>query len=134
MRKNGAVRFDDLIEKFKVEFAGTLGWTVDVSFLAEGGGPQDNVLLPDDFAENTYQIGNAHEMLSIIKSGLIPGGRSLRRDRQSVFFTSVNPMCARKDLEEFQYDLNKPRIAVYKNTVKKSHQQPVYWWCLVLGN
>ena len=32
--------FDDLIEKFKGEFADTLGWTVDawVSFLAKGGG------------------------------------------------------------------------------------------------
>ena len=25
---HGAERFDDLFEKFKVEFAGTLGWTV----------------------------------------------------------------------------------------------------------
>ena len=40
--KDGAVRFDDLIEKFKVEFDGTLGWTVDawVSFFAKGGGPK----------------------------------------------------------------------------------------------
>ena len=34
---------------------------------------QDNVLVPDDFAEYSYHIGNAHEMHSIIKSGLIPG-------------------------------------------------------------
>ena len=146
--KAGAVRFEDLIEKFKVEFAGTLGWTVDawVSFLAKGGGEkkrfqywldpyssnqflyfqaiqghsggnivdpllQDSALLPDDLTEYIYHIGNAHEMHSIIKSGLIPGGRSLRMDRQSVFFTAVNTMCARKDLEEVQYDLDKPRIA-----------------------
>ena len=76
---------------------------------------QDNVLLPDDFAEHTYHIENAHLMHSIIKSGLIPG-ESLKRDRQSVFFTAVNPMYANQDLEEVQHDLDKPRIAVYKNT------------------
>ena len=77
---------------------------------------QDHVLSPDDFAEYIYHIGNAHDMHSIIRSGLIPGGRSLKRDRQSVFFTTVNPMYANQDLEEVQYDLEKARIAVYKNT------------------
>ena len=40
--KDGSVRFEDLIEKFKVEFVSTLGWTLDawVSFLAKGGGPK----------------------------------------------------------------------------------------------
>ena len=66
---------------------------------------QDNVLLPDDVAEYIYHIGNAFEMHSIIKSGLIPGGKSLGRDRQSVFFPAVNPM-------------DEPRIAPYKHTWK----------------
>ena len=37
---DGAVRFDDLIERFKEKFVGTLQWTVDawVSFLAKRGG------------------------------------------------------------------------------------------------
>ena len=47
-----------------------------------------------------YHTGNAKEMHSIIKSGLIPGGRSLKKYRQSVFFTAVNPMYTGKDLEE----------------------------------
>ena len=47
---------------------------------------QDNALLPDDFAEFIYHIGNDNDFHSI--SGLIPGGRSLRKDRQSVFFTA----------------------------------------------
>ena len=36
---DGAVRFDDLIEMFKVKFVGNLQWTVDawVNFLAKGG-------------------------------------------------------------------------------------------------
>ena len=41
----------------------------------------NNVLLPDDFAEYIYHIGNAHEMHSIMKSGLISGGRSLRKEQ-----------------------------------------------------
>ena len=72
---------------------------------------QDNALLPVDFAEYIY-----HDMHAIIQGGLIPGGKSLKRDRQSVFFTAVNPMYASQDLEEIQYDLDKPRIAVNKNT------------------
>ena len=39
---DGAVRFDDLIEEFKVKFVGTSEWTVDAwtTFLAKGGGPK----------------------------------------------------------------------------------------------
>ena len=39
---DGAVRFDDLIEKFKGKFVGTSEWTVDAwtTFLARGGGPK----------------------------------------------------------------------------------------------
>ena len=52
------------------------------------------MLLPDDFAEYIYHIGNANELHALhrYESGLIPGGKSNRRDRQSVFFTAVNPM------------------------------------------
>ena len=37
---------------------------------------QDNELLQDDFTEYIYHIGNAFEMHSIFKSGLIPGGKA----------------------------------------------------------
>ena len=38
-----------------------------------------------------------------------------KKERQALFFTAVSPMCV--DLHrEFEYDLNNPRIAVYKNT------------------
>ena len=87
---------------------------------------QDNVLLPYDFAEYINHIVNGCDMHSIILSGLIPGGRSLKRDRQSVLFTAVNPMYANQDLEEVQYDPDKPRIAVYNNTWRV-HQNTVYW-------
>ena len=35
----------------------------------------NNVLLPEDFTEYINHIGNAFEMHSILKSGLIPGGK-----------------------------------------------------------
>ena len=73
---------------------------------------QDNVLLPNDFADYIYHIGNAHDMHSIIQGGLITGGKRLKRDRQSVFFTAANPMYANQDLEEVQYNKDKPRITV----------------------
>ena len=37
---------------------------------------------------------------------------SLKRDRQSVFFKTVKTMCANQN----QYDLDKPRVVVHKNT------------------
>ena len=93
---------------------------------------QDIVLLLDDFAEYIYHIGNGHDMHSIIQGGLIPGGKSLKRDRQSMFFTAVNPMYANQDPEEVQYYLDKSRIAVYKNNWI-IHQNTVYWCSLKLA-
>ena len=53
---------------------------------------QDNVLLQDDFIEYIYHVGNAHDIHSIIQSGLSPGCTSLRKGRHAVHFTTVNPM------------------------------------------
>ena len=52
---------------------------------------QDNVLIPNDFFEYIYHIGCAINLHSIMNSGLIPGGHNLSK-RQTVFFTSVDPM------------------------------------------
>ena len=87
---------------------------------------QDNVLLPEDVTEYINHIGNASEMHSIIRGGLIPGGRSLERDRQSVFFTTVNPMDDDQSTEESLCDLDKPRIVPCRNTWMP-HQNTVYW-------
>ena len=53
----------------------------------------DNVLLPDDFAVYIYHVGNAHDMHSIIQCGLIPGGKSLKKDKQSVCFSQPWTRC-----------------------------------------
>ena len=68
--------------------------------------------------------GNASELNSTIRSGLIPGGRSLKRGRQAVFFTAVNPMKGVFGMEETPRHLTKPRVAPYKNTWKR-HQNTV---------
>ena len=73
-----------------------------------------------------YHIGNAFDMHSIIKSGLIPGGKSLRRDRQSVFLTALDPMDTEHDRREVEHDLSKLRITPYKHTWR-AHHKTVYW-------
>ena len=85
---------------------------------------QDNVLLPNDFIEHIDHVGNSHDLRSIIQSALILGGKSLRKDTHAVFFTAVNPVRANQH-KEVDFDLTKPRIAVYKNTWK-IHQNTVY--------
>ena len=45
-----------------------------------------------DFTEYIHHVGNASELNFMIRNGLIPGGKSFKRGRQAVFFTSVNPM------------------------------------------
>ena len=52
---------------------------------------------------------------SIIESGLIPCGKDIKKGRQTVFFTAVNPMSLHLH-KQWDYDVTKPRIAVYKQT------------------
>ena len=74
---------------------------------------QDNALLPDDFVEHIYHVGSCHDLHSIIQSGLISGGKSVKKERHVVFFTVVNPMFV-DQYKEVEYDLTNPRIAVNK--------------------
>ena len=86
---------------------------------------QDNVLIPNNFFEYIYHIGCAVSLHSITNSGLIAGGQNSSRERQTVFFTAVNPMNKNhKDPQEL--DLTKPRLALYKQKWKR-HQDTVYW-------
>ena len=86
---------------------------------------QDNVLLPSDFAEYIYHVGSSLDMHSIILSGLMPGGKDVKRGRQTVFFTAVNPMFAHLHKQR-DHDVTKPTIAFYKQKWK-IHQITVYW-------
>ena len=77
------------------------------------------------FFEYTYHIGCAVSLHSITNSGLIAGGQNSSRERQTVFFTAVNPM--NKDHKDpYKLDLTKPRLASYEQKWRR-HQDTVYW-------
>ena len=59
---------------------------------------QDNVLIPNNFFDYISHIGCAVSLHSITNSGLIAGGQNSSRERQTVFFTAVNPNKSHKDL------------------------------------
>ena len=71
---------------------------------------QNNVLLPKGFTEYINHVGNVSEIQPIIRSGLVPGGQTLKRGRQSVFFTKVKPMEDDNCMDETPCDLTKPRL------------------------
>ena len=75
---------------------------------------QDNVLIPGDFFEYIYHIGWAINLHSIMNSGLIPGGQNLRK-RQTVLFTSVDPM-NKEHQDPETVDLKAPRLSQYMQT------------------
>ena len=86
---------------------------------------QDNVFIPDNFFEYIYHIGCAISLHSITNSGLIPRGQISSRERQTVFFTAVNPM-NKNHRDPQELDLTKPRLASCKLKWKR-HQNTVYW-------
>ena len=71
----------------------------------------DNVLIQNDFFEYICHIGCAINLHSIVNSGLIPGGQNLSK-RQTVFFTSVDPM-NKEHRHPNEIDLEAPRLAWY---------------------
>ena len=88
-------------------------------------------MLPSDFAEHVYHFGSSHEAHSIIQSGLIPGGNDVQKGRHAVFFAAVNLMFI-DHYREREYDLTKPRIAVYTHNWK-IHQNTMCWCNLRLA-
>ena len=86
---------------------------------------QDNVLIPNSFIEYIYHIGCAVSLHSITNSGLMAGGQNSSRERQTVFFTAVNPMSKdHRGPQELHF--TKPRLAAYKQESKR-HEDTVYW-------
>ena len=86
---------------------------------------QDKVLIPNGFFKYIYHFGCAINLHLITNSGLILGGQNVSR-RQTVFFTSVDPMNKEhRDLEKI--DLEAPRLAWYHQKKWKKHQNTVYW-------
>ena len=86
---------------------------------------QRNVLIPNNFFEYINHAGCAVNLHSVTNSGLIAGGQKSSRDRQTVFFTAVNPM-HKNHQNPKELDLTKPRLASHKQKWKV-HQDTVYW-------
>ena len=85
---------------------------------------QDNMFIPSSFFEYIYHIRRAINLHSITNSGLIPGGQNLSKERQTVFFTSVDPMNkGHKDPNNI--DLDAPRLAKCKQKVEKTSRHGV---------
>ena len=85
---------------------------------------QDNVVILDGCFKYSYHVGCAINLLSIINSGLIPGGQNLSH-RQTVFFLPVDPM-DNNHKDPDMIDLNVPRHAQYMHKAWKRHQNTVY--------
>ena len=50
----------------------------------------------------------------------------MSKERQTVFFTAVNPLIKEHE-DPYEIDLNAPRLAWYKQNKWKRHQDTVYW-------
>ena len=84
-----------------------------------------NVLIPKNFFEFIDHVGSCFNLHSYVQSGLIAGGKTCARDRQTVFLTAVDPM-DQNWVEQEGIDLTKPRRAAYKQNWKIS-QDAVCW-------
>ena len=84
---------------------------------------EDNVLFTSDFAEHIFHVGSSHDTHSIIHSD--PVGKDVKKGRHGMSLTAVNPMYIDRYREK-DYDVTKPRTAVYKHNWKV-HQNAVCW-------
>ena len=84
------------------------------------------MLLLDNFARHIYHVGSSHDTHSIIQSGLIPGGKDVKKGRHAEFFAAVIPMYIDHHREK-DHDVTKPRIAVYIHNWKIL--QNIVYWC-----
>ena len=85
---------------------------------------QDNVLIPNDFFEYMYHIGCAINLHSM-NSGLIRGEQNLSK-RQTVFFTSVDPM-NKEHRDPNDIDWKHRVLHGASGKTSKKHQNTVYW-------
>ena len=68
-----------------------------------------HVAFPHKWKEFLFHIGCSFYVTSILKSGLIAGGRESKEERQTIFFTPLNPFGDNPEEEEPSDDLSKLR-------------------------
>ena len=86
---------------------------------------QDNVIIQIGFFQQSYHVGCAFNLNSIISNGLIPGGQNSSK-RQKVFFLPIDPRDTGHQ-DPATIDFNKPRRAQYMHSASKKHQDAVFW-------
>ena len=84
----------------------------------------DNVLIPNNFFECVYHIGCAFISHSITNSGLKLEGQNSSSERQTIFFTAVNPK-DRDHKDPYELDLTKPSCIVQAEEVEKAPRYAV---------
>ena len=72
---------------------------------------QDNVLIPNDFVKYVCHVGCHHQYALYHRFRIDEREEeNAGRERQTVFFTAVDPMAMRRH-EQKEFDLTKPRLA-----------------------
>ena len=66
-----------------------------------------HVAIPYKWKEFLFHRGCSFNVTSILKSGLIAGGRESKEGRQTIFYTLLNPFGDNRDEEEPSDDLSK---------------------------
>ena len=74
-----------------------------------------HVAIPYKWKEFLFHRGCSHNVQSILKSGLIAGGRESKQGRQAIFFTPLSPFGPNPDEEKLSDDLSKPRKVHYES-------------------
>ena len=77
---------------------------------------QDNVLLQSDCAEHIYHVGGSHDTHSIIQSGLIPGGKDVKKGSMQFCSGPNGPMNLREEYQEAKRIVNDCRKNLAKLT------------------
>ena len=85
-----------------------------------------HVANPYTCKEFLFHRGCSYKVQSILRAGLIAGGRESKRGWQTIFFTPLNPFCPNPDEEGLNDDLSKPRKVHYDGKWK-TNQHAVYW-------
>ena len=78
-----------------------------------------HVAIPYTWKEFLFHRGCSYDVTSILKSGLIAGGRESEEGGQTIFFTPLSPFGDNPDQEEPSDDFSKPRKVQYHCKLKK---------------
>ena len=76
--------------------------------------------------EFQFHRGCSYHVQSVLRSGLIAGGRESKEGRLTIFFTPLNPFWNNPDEEKPSDDLSKPRKVHYYSKWK-TRQDAVHW-------